>query len=829
MTVLFVWIVLTFAIAAFVAGADERRGPALNRALNLDNGRRTWPVNSSNKQAHPLAKKIPAPDRPAKSKAAKRQPQNGGLPTKQQITEFLGSKQGKAGKREIARAFGISGGAKIALKRLLGEMADEGTLAGDKKDLREKGKLPPVTTLEITGRDRDGDLIAKPLHWEEDDGQRPVVRLLPVGEGVLDGEIGIGDRVLAKLKRIPRDAGPVAYDATPMKKLPREKRRLLGIYRASNRGAGTIEPIERKEMKSWAILPDDDGGAKDGDLVRFDLARRGRFATPRAVILESLGNPGDQRQISLIAIHAHGIPEDFPERVIAECEELEAPSMAGRTDLRDLPLLTIDPMDARDHDDAVYAEPDTSAKNAGGWSVIVAIADVAHYIRPATKLDREAELRGNSVYFPDRVVPMLPEKISNDLCSLREGEERPCLAVRMIFDKHGEKVTHTFMRAMMRSAAKLSYQEAQAAIDGTVSDKCAPLLERALKPLWAAYAAVNHARTMRGPLDLDLPERKIVLDDMGKVAKVVIPERLDAHRLIEEFMIQANVAAAETLEAKKTQLVYRVHDAPSPEKLKGLKDFLDTLDMKVPHLGALKPEAFNVILAKAKDLPVPELINEVILRSQSQAEYTPKNIGHFGLNLARYAHFTSPIRRYADLIVHRALVRALKLGPDGLRDEDIPRLAAVAKSISDTERRAMAAERETTDRLIAAHLADHVGASFAARISGVTRSGLFVRLKDTGADGYIPIGTLGNDYFHHVEAAHALVGSKTGEGYRLGDIVEVRLLEVVPSAGALKFEMLTPGSKGHFAALKAGGGKLPRNRPNGGRARSVQGGFKRGR
>ncbi|NOT73177.1 MAG: ribonuclease R [Hyphomicrobium sp.] len=795
-------------------------------ALNLDIRAAGCSVTARNIWTHILAKKTDAPGH-KKSKAAPRQPVNGGLPSKQQIIEFINTSQGKAGKREIARAFGISGGAKIALKRLLAEMAEDGTLAGSKKDFREKGKLPPTTTLEVTGRDRDGDLVAKPLHWEEDDGKRPVVRLLADGTAFA-GEIGIGDRVLAKLTKLPRDAGPAQYDAVPMKKLPREKRRMLGIYRASKRGGGTIEPIEKKEMKSWPVLPDDAGDAGDGDLVRFELVRRGRFATPRAVILESIGNPDDQRQVSLIAIHAHGIPEDFPESVIEECEHLEAPTMDGRVDLRATPLLTIDPMDARDHDDAVYAEPDTNDTNKGGWSVIVAIADVAHYIRPGSKLDREAELRGNSVYFPDRVVPMLPEKISNDLCSLREGEERPCLAVKMIFDKNGEKVSQRFMRAMMKSHAKLSYQEAQAAIDGNVSEKCAPLMERALKPLWAAYAAVSKARDKRGPLDLDLPERKILLDDQGRVANVVTPERLDAHRLIEEFMIQANVAAAETLEAKKSQLVYRVHDAPSPEKLKGLKDFLDTLDMKVPHAGALKPEAFNVILEKAKDLPVPELINEVILRSQSQAEYNPKNIGHFGLNLAKYAHFTSPIRRYADLIVHRALVRALSLGAGGMRDEDFGRLAAVAQAISDTERRAMAAERETTDRLIANHLANHIGASFAARISGVTRSGLFVRLKDTGADGYIPIGSLGNDFFHHVEAAHALVGAKTGEGYRLGDVVEVKLLEVVPSAGALRFEMLSPGKKGQFAALKAGGG-LPRNRFNASRGKTGRGGFKRGR
>lgn len=737
----------------------------------------------------------------ARKPGANRAPADGGLPTKEQILDYLNSAPGKAGKREIARAFGVSGGARIALKRLLAEMSAEGSLAGDRKHLREKGKLPPVTTLEVTGRDDDGDLVAKPLQWEESDGKRPTIRII-TDSRARDAEIGIGDHVLARLEKLPRGSGAV-YQATAIKKLPREKRRLLGIFREAKRGGGTIEPIDRKELKSWPILPDDQGGAEDGDLVRFQLNRRGRFATPRAAVVECLGNPDDQRKISLIAIHAHGIPEDFPDSVLEECEALASPTMEGRTDLRDLPLLTIDPMDARDHDDAVHAAPDSEPKNVGGFVVTVAIADVAHYIRPGSKLDREAQLRGNSVYFPDRVVPMLPEKISNDLCSLRELEERPCLAVRMVFDKHGEKRRHTFLRAMMKSAAKLSYQEAQAAIDGNPSEKCQPLMESALRPLWAAYHAVAKARDKRGPLDLDLPERKILLDDQGKVARVVVPERLEAHRLIEEFMIQANVSAAEILEEKRLPLVYRVHDQPSPEKLKGLRDFLETLDMKIPHAGALKPEAFNRVLVQAKDLPVPDLISEVILRSQSQAEYHPKNIGHFGLNLVRYAHFTSPIRRYADLIVHRALIRALNLGSDGLTDDEIPRLASVAKAISDTERRAMSAERETTDRLIAAHLADHIGATFPARIAGVTRSGLFVRLKGTGADGYIPISSLGNDYYHHVEAAHALIGARSGEGYRLGDTVEVRLLEAIPSAGALRFEMLTDPSRVHVGSANA--------------------------
>jgi ribonuclease R len=346
---------------------------------------------------------------------------------------------------------------------------------------------------------------------------------------------------------------------------------------------------------------------------------------------------------------------------------------------------------------------------------------------------------------------------------------------------------------MMRSAAKLSYPEAQAAIDGRPSEKTKPLLKTVLKPLWTAYQALAAARDKRGPLELDLPERKILLDEHGRVARVVIPERLDAHRLIEEFMIQANVAAAEALEAAKSPLIYRVHDAPSEEKLKSLGEFLETLNISIPKAGLVKPDMFNRVLGKTKGSEFAELVNEVILRSQAQAEYSPDNLGHFGLNLRRYAHFTSPIRRYADLVVHRALVRALKLGPGALEDAEIAEMSATAEQISQAERRAMAAERETLDRLVALHLSGKIGATFNARISGVTRSGLFVRLNDTGADGFIPASTLGRDYYIHSEADHAMVGERTGETFRLGDQVEVKLVEAHPAAGALRFQIVGEG------------------------------------
>ena len=745
----------------------------------------------------------------------------GELPSQDDILQFIATSDETVGKREIARAFGIKGGGKIGLKKRLADMARDGLLAGNRREFREPGSIPNVAVLEITGRDGDGDLIAKPAVWESSDGERPSVLLLPPERpfGTDEPPIGIGDKVLARVTKLDdADVEGFRFEAVPMKRLPREKRRLLGVYRAHPNGSGTIEPIDRKDLKSWSIQKGDEGDAKDGDLVRFDLQRRGRMSLPQARVVEALGNPTDQRKISLIAVHAHGIPDDFPEGVILESERLSLPTLEGRTDLRDVPLLTIDPPDARDHDDAVHAEADTDTRNPGGFIVTVAIADVSFFVRPASRLDREAQLRGNSVYFPDRVVPMLPERISNDLCSLREGEDRACLAVRMIFDKTGEKRGHTFMRAMMRSAVKLSYQEAQAAIDGNPSDKAKPFLEHALRPLWAAYRTLAAARDRREPLDLDLPERKILLDKAGRVDRVVTPERLEAHRLIEEMMIQANVAAAQMLEKTKTPVVYRVHDQPSKEKLKSLKEFLETLDMRVPHAGELKAGAFNRILAKAKGEPNADLVNEVVLRSQSQAEYNIANIGHFGLNLAKYAHFTSPIRRYADLLVHRALVRALDFGPGGLTDEEKPGLADVARQISEAERRAMAAERETTDRLIAAHLADRIGATFMGRIAGVTRSGLFVKLKDTGADGYVPISTLGADYFNHVEEARALVGSRTGQAYRLGDEVEVKLVEAIATAGALRFEMLSKGKTGALSKAPIRGPKrFGRSRPPRGR------------
>jgi ribonuclease R len=508
-----------------------------------------------------------------------------------------------------------------------------------------------------------------------------------------------------------------------------------------------------------------------------------------------IGNPRSEGAVSMIALHNLDIPYRFTAEALREAEAAKPVTLKGREDWRDLPLITIDPPDAKDHDDAVHAVPDPDTGNRGGHIVTVAIADVAAYVRPGSALDREAFLRGNSVYFPDWVVPMLPERISNDLCSLKPGVNRPALAIRMVIGADGRKRSHTVHRVLFRSAARLSYGQAQAAIDGKPDDATGPILETILKPLWAAYRTMAAARDRRGPLDLDLPERKIVLNDKGMVVDVRVPERLEAHRLIEEMMIAANVAAAETLEKHGQALLYRVHDSPSPEKLAALRDFLGSLDLSFLGSDAVRPVDFNRVLERARDHGKIQQVSEIVLRTQAQAEYAADNYGHFGLNLDRYAHFTSPIRRYADLIVHRALIAALRLGPDGLTDAELERLQGTAEHISATERRAMLAERETADRLLAQFLAERIGARFEGRISGVTKSGLFVRLKETGADGFVPASTLGADYYRYDESRQAMTGDRTGESFGIGDDVVVRLLEAAPIAGALRFELLSEGTR----------------------------------
>ncbi|MCJ8518932.1 ribonuclease R [Pseudorhizobium tarimense] len=725
---------------------------------------------------------------------------HGAVPPREVLLEFIADNPDRASKREIAKAFGLKGEARVELKDLLRDLEDEGLLKKSRKSLSRPGALPPVTVLDITTRDKEGELIGRPAEWPEDQGTAPAVLIRQTSDSRGKGKTpaaGLNDRVLAKIFANKDRSGP-AYTARVIKIIDRRKGASLGVVRMTEHET-RLMPIERRG-EEMVIETDGLGDAKDGDLVEVELVRSGRLGLSRARVLSVVGSVGSEKAISMIAIYAHGIPHVFPQAVLDAAEAARPAPMSKREDWRDVPLITIDPADAKDHDDAVYAEPDPSPDNPGGVIVTVAIADVSWYVRTGSPLDREALKRGNSVYFPDRVVPMLPERISNDLCSLREGEDRPAIAVRMVFSHEGRKAGHTFHRIMMRSAAKLSYQQAQAAIDGKPDEKTGSLLEPILKPLWNAYAIMKRGRDRRQPLELDMPERKLILKPDGTVDRVHIPERLDAHKLIEEMMIQANVAAAETLEKKRQPLVYRVHDAPALSKQETLREFLATIGLAMAKGGQLRANSFNGILARALDTPHQTMVNEMVLRSQSQAIYSPENIGHFGLNLMKYAHFTSPIRRYADLIVHRALVGSLGLGEGAITPEEEAALDDIAAEISTFERRAMAAERDTINRLIAHHLSGRIGQDFEARVAGVTKAGLFVTLPTYGADGFVPISTLGTDYFIYDEAHQALIGEKSGLGYQLGDSVEVKLVEAIPLAGALRFDMLSEGRKMPAAA-----------------------------
>ncbi len=721
-----------------------------------------------------------------------------GLPTREQVLAFVADSEQPAGKREIARAFGLHGADKIALKALLKAMAGEGLIeSAPGRAFHKAGGLPKVTVLRVV--DADDGAVAVPEHWTHD-GPPPRIRVI---EGKRKGALGPGDRVLARIEE--RGQGHVAH---PMKKLARGSDLVLGVVHREGERAW-LRPIDKRERRELPLS--ELGDSSPGDLVLAERAGRPPRITGR--VTEILGDPFAPRSFSLIAIHQKGIPDRFPEAVPEEASRVARIDLGEREDLRHLPILTIDPADARDHDDAVWAGADPDGK--GGWRAIVAIADVSFYVRPGSELDREARKRGNSVYFPDRVVPMLPEELSTDVCSLVEGEDRAVLACHMRIAGDGKVADWRFTRAVIRSAASLAYEEAQAAIDGRLGH---PLTETALKPLWGAWAALVKARDKREPLDLDLPERRVVLDEMGRITSVAPRERLDAHRLIEDFMIAANVAAAKALEAKKLPVMYRDHEPPSREKLVTLKEYLDTFGIAFAMGQVIRPATFNRILQGVTDDEIKPQIMEQVLRTQTQAYYSPRNTGHFGLSLGSYAHFTSPIRRYSDLVVHRALVRAYDLGPGGLTDDEATAMERTGEHLSMTERRAMEAERDTLDRYVAAYLAEHVGQVMEARITGVTRFGFFATVPGIGGDGLVPVSTLGAEYFHHDEAGQSLTGEASGDSYRPGMILPLRLAEADPASGALRFE-LPEGGHGGPGAARASRRRSPpmgrRGRPSG--------------
>ena len=707
------------------------------------------------------------------------------IPSQADILEWIRAHPEKSSKRDIAKAFGIKGAARIDLKQMLKELQAEGHLMQRRRRFNDPNCLPPVSVLQMLGPDSQGDMFAVPLEWEGT-GHLPKI-LMRSRQG--DPALGQGDRLLARLTPVP-DEDSHQYTGQLIRAIGTNPKRLLGIFRLTAEG-GRIVAIDKGEGKEWLVAADAAGEAKDGELVEAEQSGpKGRLDLPRARVVERLGDPSAPKAVSLIAIHQHGIPDAFPDAVMAQADAAKPATSKGRVDLTDLPLITIDPADARDHDDACCALLDEDPKNPGGFLLWVAIADVAHYVTAGSALDAEARKRGNSTYFPDRVVPMLPDRLSGDLCSLHEGVTRPCIAVEMKLSSTGEKLSHRFVRGLMRSPASLSYEEAQAAVDGDPSERAAPLVDTVLSPLFGAYAALKQAREARQPLELDLPERKIILSDSGKVASVNFSERLDAHRLIEECMVLANVAAAETLIAKQQPLLFRVHEEPSPEKLDSLRETAKSVGLVLAKGQVLQTRHLNQLLKAAAGKDEAELINLSTLRSMTQAYYSSQNMSHFGLALQNYAHFTSPIRRYADLLLHRALVSAHGWATDGLSPQDIEMLDETAKHISETERRSMLAERDTTDRYLASFMSERVGNEFSGRISGVARFGIFVKLDETAADGLVPIRSLGREYFEHDADSQTLRGTDSGTVISLGQRVVVRLAETTPTTGGILLDLL---------------------------------------
>ena len=745
------------------------------------------------------------------------------MPSREALRRFMAEAPGRTARPDVARAFGLGPEHRVAVRDLLKQLERDGSLdnLGARRS-RNPGRLPEAMVVQVVGTDGDGDALARPANWPGPGAPPPIV-MHPEPKG--RPALAPGQRVLARLKPI----GGGRYEGRTLKRIESQPGRVLGVFRPQpppeapyRRGqvaeAGRVVPTDRRVKAEWSVPPGETGDALPDELVLAEPLPHAGSGLKPVRVLERLGWMGDARSVSLVCLVTHDIPQVFPDAAVAEAEAAIETGLGGRTDLRHVPLVTIDGEDARDFDDAVFAEPDP----AGGWRLIVAIADVAHYVRAGSALDREARTRGNSVYFPDRVVPMLPEALSNGWCSLRPGEPRGCLFVELRIDSGGAKSAHRFGRGLMRSAARLTYEQVQEAAERGSDDTALALPAGLLPSLYGAYRALLDARRRRGTLDLDLPERRVLLTPAGQVSAIVPRQRLDSHRLIEEFMVLANVAAAQELERLHQPCLYRVHAPPAPEKLDALRDFLATLGIACSPAGEIRPADLDRVLGEVAGTEQSELVNEMVLRAQRPAEYSPDNLGHFGLALQRYAHFTSPIRRYADLLVHRALIAGLGLGSDGPSRERSPELVETGAHITATERRAALAERDAVERYIAAHMADKIGASFQARISGVTRFGLFVTLLDTGASGLVPISSLNDlapaaearEFWMHDEAAQALVGQRSRGSYRLAQRVEVRLLEATPLTGGLLFAMLSLPDRSGIAPMPAG-----RNQAAGARGR----------
>ncbi len=705
------------------------------------------------------------------------------LPSHEEIVDFLQKSTGKVGKKDIARAFGVKGADnRRVLKEIIRNLEDTGIIEkATKTSITLTDSLPDICEVEITGMDSKGNYIARPRTFTGEEQQIPQIIITEIKKNIDD--IEEGDLVLAKLSFVSK----TLYEGTVVKHLKNEENLIVGIFEANKKGkGGVVIPAERMGVSEFFVRGENSGDAKDGDLIQAEIItmRRGNNT---ARIVKVLGAGDDTKNISLISVFQKNIPYNFPKEVIAEAKKIVSLSFDKHKDATQIPFVTIDGEDARDFDDAIFAIKDESKDNVAGWHIKIAIADVSHYVKPGSLLDKEAFKRGNSTYFPDKAIPMLPHELSSDICSLLEGQNRPCAIFHITIDKDGEILTYGYDRGVINSKARLNYNETQKAFDGEYN-KQTERVKAELKDIYGAFKALRKARENRHALEIERDERRIIADNDGKILEISSRAYFDSHKAVEEFMIAANVCAALALEKKKVPVMYRVHEKPSPEKVYNFREFMKSVKIKIGKGQKIENELFNSIIKDFHDKPESFVVNEMILRSQSQAYYSIENMGHSGLALESYAHFTSPIRRYSDLLVHRGLFGELQI-------EDKKELEIAAKHISYTERRSSEAERETSDRYLAYYLSDKLNQTFNVMISGLARAGLFVRIPEFGAEGFIPMRSIPGGYFVYDPDKQSLIGTNGKANYTMGDNLRVKLVEIMPLTGGLIFEIMGKGKK----------------------------------
>ena len=698
--------------------------------------------------------------------------------TSDDILHYIESFENGITRHVLARAFDIKGTSRIFLKNTIRDLMELGLIrkSNGKYFKNNKGELVIVEIVEIN---KSGTITGIPTAQLFTDKSEkitiePIEKTRKFGKSI---RLIVGNRALVQVRKA--DNKLFGKFIQLIENL--DSKRVIGEFRSDNKGAWLV-PSDKKIRETYAIAGEFTMNAVNGDIVVANVTINPRTRRIIAEVVEVIGKLSDPSVISLIAIYDNHIPNKFSHEAIKLADTAQPASIKGREDLRHIPFVTIDGEDARDFDDAVWAEPDLTPGNPGGWHAMVAIADVAHYVLPGDALDVEAKERGNSVYFPDRVVPMLPESLSNGLCSLRPNEDRAAIAVHLNINQSGKTIGFKFVRCLIKSSARMTYNQVQKLKD-------ANQLKEPLVSLYGVYDSLMNFRHQRGTLELDIPEKYIALNAKGTIESVSLRERFDSHKLIEELMIAANVAAAKLLSQKAVPCMYRIHDKPDLTKIASLKTFLKGTSIKPPSSLEPNQKELNKVIEQAKDTKYADVISELVLRSQCQAEYSPNNIGHFGLNLSQYAHFTSPIRRYSDTLVHRGIITAMEFGIDGLNTKHPVDFKAIGQHLGLTERRAAIAERDTKDRMVAAFMVSKVGETFTARISTVTGFGLFAIIDQYAATGLIHISKLKGDYFTFDEDRRRLFGRRGKQSFQMGDMISVKVEGANPLTGSIELSI----------------------------------------